>query len=93
MDQHQSFVIKPKNGGRSSFKSVAKPCSYAYHLNNHRLARFLKQKAIERRIEVVETTIIGTRCNEQGDLAELRTEDVGGYHSIISSTVQVFVRY
>jgi len=74
MNHDKSFLIETGNADKP-YKSLALPHSYAYHLDNQRLAGYLKRKAQEFGINIVDTLVKHTSRAEDGTIKELITED------------------
>jgi tryptophan halogenase len=93
MNHQKSFMIQTDNPEKP-YKSLALPHSYAYHLDNKRLSNFLKRKAKERGIEILDTKIEAAEVDEKGHIDHMVNDqgetfafdfyvDCSGFRSIL----------
>lgn len=74
MDHHKSFMVKTNNPEKP-YKSLALPHSYAYHLDNKKLSGYLKRKAQERGVEILDVKIESAEVDEKGQIDHLVADE------------------
>jgi tryptophan halogenase len=74
MNHNKSFIIETGNK-ETPYRSLALPNSYAYHMDNERLVKYLRKKINEAGIPIIDTKIKRPIRKENGDVKSLISEE------------------
>lgn len=74
MNHNKSFIVETGNKEKP-YRSLALPHSYAYHLDNERLVKYLRKKIIQAGIPIIDTKVKKAIRKENGDVKSLICEE------------------
>ena len=79
MNHNKSFIIETSDEN-IPYRSLAIPHSYAYHLDNQLLVKYLKKKIKAAGIDIIDAKIKDTIRKENGDIQSLISEENQEYN-------------
>ncbi|MEQ8910231.1 MAG: tryptophan 7-halogenase [Vicingaceae bacterium] len=79
MNHNKSFIIETSDE-KKPYRSLAIPHSYAYHLDNQLLVKYLQKKIKAAGIDIIDAKIKDTIRKENGDIKSLISEENQEYN-------------
>lgn len=79
MSRNSSLVVGENNGVNEVYESLTDSLYHAYHINNKDFVLYLKEKAREFNIELIDDLILECSKDELGNIGMVKGE-VGNYH-------------